>query len=624
MKVEKSRESVVNDPTLDTRGGVDFSKGTVDNPGINEKIEIVTALQSYMTEADENRRNGMNPRDTKWQQNLDLYWNRFDFSAKAKWQAQETMPEVPNFVDRFAAALKEALIATPDGFFTVSDPSDTENDLAQAVKNIMSVWLTTAGRNQIGQLVPYSAVFEEQMKLGAIMASSSVTTWKNDVPGGRVAVENVDPRFVWLDHTYRNLYRIRRIELDRHELSGMKRMTDNKGGYIFDPIEMSRLEGSLLQKSERDAERTGNSQEIASGRRPIILDEYIATVIGSDGSVLADRALMVIANGSYLIRGPEKNPFWHGKDWLTYTPLVTAPLSVYGRSYMEDFGSVAKTFNDLTNMIIDAVHTSSLKAYAMVPGMLLNPNQINEGISPNKIFLLDDGYRPEDFAKELSLGQLSPDSVRVWESMKSELSNAAGINEIGLGQFAPNSRTSATEITETQQSSSALIRSVAQTVETRYLDPQLDLMWKTGMQHASLDSKMLRQAAGEEMWEALHARRREIISHPFTFQARGISGLISRNQQLKALMGILGVIAQNDVLMQAFLKKIDIEKLVNRIFTLSGVDLSKLTISARDTMIRSITEPMQDAAANSAGAAQPSERGQQEVASAVSALGVGR
>jgi hypothetical protein len=260
----------------------------------------------------------------------------------------------------------------------------------------------------------------------------------------------------------------------------------------------------------------------------------------------------------------------------------------------------------------------------MVPGMLLNPNQINEGISPNKIFLLDDGYRPEDFAKELSLGQLSPDSVRVWESMKSELSNAAGINEIGLGQFAPNSRTSATEITETQQSSSALIRSVAQTVETRYLDPQLDLMWKTGMQHASLDSKMLRQAAGEEMWEALHARRREIISHPFTFQARGISGLISRNQQLKALMGILGVIAQNDVLMQAFLKKIDIEKLVNRIFTLSGVDLSKLTISARDTMIRSITEPMQDAAANSAGAAQPSERGQQEVASAVSALGVGR
>src|SRR5258705_1184177 len=156
----------------------------------------------------------------------------------------------------------------------------------------------------------------------------------------------------------------------------MKMMYDGKGGKIFDEVELNRLESSLTEKTLRDEERTGTGQNIVSGRRPIQLDEYIATVISRDGTVLADRSLMVLANDSYLIRGPEKNPFWHGKDWLTYTPLVTAPLSVYGRSYMEDFGAVARTFNDLTNMIIDAVHTSSLKMFAMVPAMLLNPNQV--------------------------------------------------------------------------------------------------------------------------------------------------------------------------------------------------------------------------------------------------------
>ena len=621
--MEKDRESVANEATQDSHGGVDFSKdpGVETNP--DRRSEIVSSLQGYWQEADENRKNGLNPRDEKWQQNLDLYWNRYDFSNKAKWQAQESMPEVPGFVDRFAAALKEALIQTPTGFYSVSDPADKENDMAQAIKRVMDVWLSTAGRNQVGQTLPFSAVFEDQMKMGALMASASITTWKNDVPGGRVAVESIDPRMVWLDHTGRNLYRVRRIELDRHELAGMKAMKDGRGKEIFDEYELAKLESSLFEKRIADEQRTGGAQNIASNRRPIQLDEYIATVIGNDGTVLADRSLLVLANGQYLIRGPEKNPFLHGKDWLTYTPLITAPLSVYGRSYMEDFGSVAKTFNDLTNMIIDAVHTSSLNMFAMVPEMLLNPNQVAEGATPNKIWMLEGGYKAQDFAADITMGKISPESVKVWQSMKTELTEAAKMNEVGLGQFAPNSRTSATEITETQQSSSALIRSVAQTVETRLLDPQLDLIWKTGMQHASLDNKMLAAAAGEEMWGAMIANRKDIIKRPLTFQARGISSLIARSQQMKALMGVLGVIAQSEPLMQKFLEKADLDKLLNLIFQLSGIDITKITMSEREKMIRSLTQPMQQAA-GAPGQPAPAAPGQQMVDQSVQSLGIGK
>lgn len=619
-----SKESVANEATFDSHGGVNFSGDPAIVGTPDDKLEIIATLQDYMREADENRKSGLNPRDDKWRQNLDLYWNRFDFSNKLNWQAQETMPEVPGFVDRFAAALKEALIQTPAGFYTVSDPSDKDNDLASAIKRVLDVWLTTAGRNQTGQLLPYSAVFEEQMKLGALMMTSSVTTWKNDVANGRVAVESMDPRMVWLDHTFRNLYRIRRIEVDRHELSGMKVMIDGKGKRIFDEIEMAKLESSLYEKQIADSERTGTGQTIVSGRRPVQLDEFIATVVGNDGRVIADRSLMVLANNSYLIRGPEKNPFWHGKDWLTATPLITAPLSVYGRSYMEDFGSVAKTFNDLTNMILDAVHVSSLNMFAMVPSMLINPQQIAEGASPNKIWMIEDGYKASDFAQDIALGHINQESVKVWQMIKTELTEAAKMNEVGLGQFAPNSRTSATEINETQQSSSALIRSVAQTVETRHLDPQLDLMWKTGMQHAKANDPMLIAAAGEEMWKMMIANRREFVSRPVTFQARGISSVIASAQQMKTLMGVLNIVGQNDILMQAFMAKVDIDKLVGLIFRLSGIDMTKLTLTDREKAMKALIQPIQQAQAGAAGAPQPAQPGQDVVNSGVAALGVGK
>lgn len=615
---------MVATPTPDT-GSVNFSSTAPKLAPTDQEDEIVQALESYRTEADNARKGGLNPRDQKWEDNLNLYWNRVDFSKKKSWQARETMPEVPSYVDRFAAALKEALVATPEGFYTVTHPSDQEGDIAQAVKRMTDLWLSRAGRNQMGQLLPFSSVFEEQMKLGALMACSSVTTWKDDVPGGRVAIETVDPRFIWMDHTFRNLYRMRRVELDMHDLRSMAAAKDSKGGSIWNLPNMEMLIGSLNQMDQANKEQlSGTGQQISTSRSPVVLDEYIATIVGKDGKVIADKALCVVANGRYLVRGPEANPFWHESDWLTYAPLVTAPLSVYGRSYMEDFGSIAQTFTHLTNMILDAVHVSALNAIAVVPGMLANPNQLADGVTPGKMFVLEEGMRPDDFAKALELGRLSPEAVKVWEMMKNELGEAAGINEIGLGQFAPNGRTSATEILETKQSSSALIRSVAQTVETRYLDNQLDLTWKTGLQHVSKDDKAMRLAVGEEMFGALWGERKELIKQPFTFQARGISALIQRSTMLKSLVGMLQLVSGNELLLKEFLKVVSLDKLVAKMFELSNIDLTKLQATQRDLMIRSITEPVQQAQDRSAGAPDAGPGVQRQMGQMANRMGVAK
>jgi hypothetical protein len=562
--------------------------------GSTDDDELLRILQGYFNEADNARKSGMNPRDTKWQQNIDLYWNRYDFSKKAKWQAHEVMPEVPMYVDRFAAAMKDALDSGQ--FYTIKDPFDQEGDLGEAIQRVMEVWLTMVGRNQVGSPLNYSSVFEEQMKLGALMTTASVTVWKNDVYGGRVAIENMDPRFIWLDPTYRNLYRIRRTEIDKHDLVNMAKMNDSKGFPIFDIQKINELmTGILMEDLAKRENLSGSGQQITSTRQPIMLDEYIATVVSSEGKVLADQALIIVANNKYIIRGPEKNPYWHGRDWMTYAPLVTAPLSPYGRSYMEDFGSVAKTFTELTNLILDAVHATSMKSYVIVPSMLANPQQANEGIHPGKTWLLDDGYDVKSFAAALDLGSLDQGGVQVWQAMKTELSQASGINEIGMGQFAPNSRTSATEVNSTMANSSALVRSVAQTAESRVVNPQLDLVWKTGLQHVDKGDPRFARAAGEDLWKALMARRKELIRSPITFQANGISAVIQKGQMLQSILQLLQIISQNQNLTAAFMAEIDVNKLLGLLFNLSNVDITKMQLSAREKLIQSVTQPLQQA-----------------------------
>ncbi len=583
--------------------------------------EIVQILTGYKREAENNRTGGPAGRDEKWRKNLNHYWGIHDFSHKQDWQSKVVMPDVASYVDRFAAAMKEALVATPNGFYTVVNPSDPNNDLTQPIKSLTDVWLSAAGFNQTGSIVGFPAVFEEQMKMGALMASAAVVQWRADRPYGRVSVETVDPRQVWMDHTYRNLYRIRRTEIDLADLPRLVDAKTRKGAALFNRPEIARLVAGRAQEDQREkSELTGSGAEVSSSRRPIVLDEYIATVMDGQGRELARDALMIVADDTYLLRGPEANPYWHKQDWLVYTPLVTAPLSVYGRSYMEDFGQLTNVFNELTNLLMDAVYTSSMNAFFVVPDALVRPQQLATGIQPNVTYEVDAGYRPEDVIKELSLGRLDPGGMTMWQALKASLSEAAGINEIGMGQFAPNSRTSATEISATMQSSSALIRSVAQTVESRFLNPILDLIWKTGLQHAKVDDPALMAAAGPEMWQALHAQRRSIIRAPITFQAQGISALIQKSQILQSLIQLMQVLGANETLAAAFLQTIDPNRLLALLFNLANIDMRALQATDRERMMQQVMQPLQQAA----GGGQTTPAASAEMSNVAQSMGIGR
>lgn len=586
--------------------GVDDEGDAKDALDDEYKLAIVQVLASYFSSADSARKGGANPRDTVWEANWNRYWGRYDHSNKADWQSTHVMPEAPQFVDRWAAAMREALDAGGD-WFEVTDDGGQKHKLAQHITKVMRVLLGRCGVTPDGHMTDFSSVFEDQMKLGAIMAACAAVTPK-DHGNGLVlpAVDSVDPRNVWLDPERRGLFRLHRYTTDKHELLALAQKTDDAGEPLYDIEAIEQLTAQIDEEDRLNKERSsgsGSGDGATPGRTPVVIDEWLATVIMNDGTVAADKALIVVANGQHIIRGPEPNPFWHGADWITLTPMISVPFSPYGRSYMEDWSSVADAFIEMTNLILDGAFTSATKVFVSDPTLLQDPTQLADGISPNMVLQADAGVPIDRILKEIDLGGLDNGAVTVWQALKQEMREGAKLSEIALGQLPPNAHHTATAVSEVTQSGSAMIRSMARTMEARGLEPILTQVWQVALQHT--DFMLLAEEIGEETAQMLTARKEEFSAAKIRFRVRGISGLIDRQSKLRNMLGLLQTVSQNELLVQALMKRTTGDKLFDTLMRLIGIDPSDIDLTTEEKAMALAAANLDQPAPAMPGAEQP-------------------
>lgn len=586
----------------------------VSDESVDEQL-ILNVLDGYRSEAQEARESGPNPRDDVWRDNWDRYWGRYDRTNKAAWQSKHVMPEVPQFVDRWAAAMREAL--TQAGrWYSAVDETGESNELQPHIERFMDVLLARAARTPDGHQTDFASVFEDQMKLGSLMACCLSVTWKDGLDGGWVAVESVDPREVWLDPKNRNLYRMRRYQIDKHQLLALANEIDDEGESLYNVDQIEQLAADLNEDRQTEKERSSGHGQGEGGtyRNPITIDEFLCTLVMPDGSTPAENALIVVANERYIIRGPEPNPFWHERDWIVFTPMVTVPFSVYGRSYAEDWADVADAFVEMTNLILDGVFTSTLKAFAARPGQLEDPTQIEEGIHPNVVFQLnEESQDPRNFLREIDLGTLPPESITVWQALKQEMREGAKLNEIALGQVPPKGDITATEVNQVQQSGSAMLRSMARTIEARLLEPMLTMVYQTALQHMDFTDERIARELGPETAQMLQRRKQEFRERRIKFRVRGLSALVDRQAKLRNLMSMLQVVGGNELLLREFIQRVDIGELINELFTLFNIDPKSFEIDQRERLLRQLLQqgnPGQEEQPRQGGS-PPRERGNQ-------------
>lgn len=563
-----------------------------------DEVQLLQLLSTYWREAKEGRESGPQSRDETWNANWDAYWNNYDMSAKAEWQSREKLPEVPNFVDRLVASVKQAVQF--DSWFQVSDLQDRDGDLTANLTNFVKVLLAHCGRNIAGQPIGFPHPFAQCTKAGAMSMLVASVTWKD----GNLLIEPVDARECYWDPTGRGLYRIRRTEIDYHELDSMKDEKAPDGSPLWDREKIEQLQHHVDEELKADKRRSGSSDQgkVVSPRKPITLDEYLCTIIGSDGRVVAKNQLVVRANETHIIRGPEDNPFWHEMDWLVAAPMVSVPFSVYGRTYVENFRPLAATFVEFTNLLLDGAFASAVPAMMVWLEALKNANDVEDGVHPGATYVADEEWEPgAEFVKKVDMGEPTAAAFQTWSALKGELREGAMQSEIEAGQLPEKTHIAATGIARAGASSQAMSASMAADVEEQFLDVILLLAFFTGLQFFDADENgELAAQMGEEVAQMISGKRQEFRKRKLRFKAGGLTTLVERGRKLQQLIQALQTISANPLLARAYLAKYSLTKLVDQILLATGVDPATLE-ATEEEKLQELARRLEEAQAGGAG-----------------------
>lgn len=570
-----------------------------------EDTEIVQLLNGYFDEAENARETGFEPRHMVWEQNLHAFWMRKDFPDKMPWQAQEKSAYIPSFAERFAATHREALTQNPD-WAQVTDRYDETGVLSKFGTKLTRIALDFAGTNTSGQAVAFEHDFGNMVLTGALM--KMVVAIQYDPKAGRVVTELVDPRQCYWDPTGRNLYRVRFWEVDKETLLRQADLVDEEGEPLYDKEAIESVVAShdmRVVKNQQDS--SGQGQMLSSHRTPILIKEWLVDLIdrkdgASESRIVRERQLVVTANDHTIIRGPEKNPWWHGKDWIVSHPVLQAPLkAVDGRTYVELFRQAVETHENVTNRILDAVSTTSMNAFEVNPDLLDDPTTLEHGIAPNQTIFRDADAPPGEKAiTPIQMGNtLSADIMRVWDATRREAQEAGAQSDLSLGQTA-RGETTATEVVESKAGQSALNSSISIDIDLGFLSPVAELVYYTAIQKVDETSKCIWPALSPEDQAMLRSRREEFRARPVHVRARGLTAAVRRSKRLRGLLGALNVLGSNPMLIQEFQKNYSVGKLVNVVLEDFGVETDAIKLSeqekfARDDAMRQ-AKAQQDAA----------------------------
>ncbi len=566
--------------------------------------DLLLLLRSYYDEGKEARDGGVDSRTANWDANWDAYWGRYDTSGKAEWQAAEQMSEFAKFIDRYVNVLRLALVSQPD-WMDVIDPTDKDGQRNRIMREFVKIHLDHCTTNRSGQRIGFDATFGSAVKSGALtMLAASVTF---DRRTGFVNVDPVNAFELIFDPTGRGLYRIRRTPIDYWQLEKMKDEKDSAGKPYYNNAAIERLQAHEDGEAKAERERISGGTETSGGgsiKKPIEIDEYLCVIINSDGHLVKENQLVVVANQREIIRGPEDNPNWHGKDWIVAVPSVDVPFSVYGRSYGETFRALVATFIETTNLILDGMFADSVAAHMVHYGALADPSEVAGGLYPGIAVTADEDWPPgKDFVSKIEMGGVSPDGFRVWEAIKSEMRESAGANELSMGQVPPKGDITAREIEGAERGNTVSDTGGARDIDTRFLAPIVELVLMTALQHFDPDKNPVLAAELGPAWSKTISENREnFAKKKYRYVAKGLTAAMDRGRRLKQKLGFLQVLGQSEVLAAAYAKEHSLMKLLRELMIDFDIDAETLKKDEKELRADKEAEVTRKTAEATAGA----------------------
>jgi hypothetical protein len=562
--------------------------------------DIAAVIDSYLQVA----KKAKVDRTDKTRDNFDAYHLKQDFDHKNEGQSQEYLSKQPNAVEQLTAFLKKGLLDQKDDWFSIENegkdapPEDAITPMEQ---------FKLLRRQQ--EKAKFEIVVEDALKsglLGSLMVTKVLTRKEKVVvdievkeleDGSEVPV-NILKEFTFLDYknvraedwfpdpTGDNNHCIERIEMDWHVLRKLDK--DNPGVFNSQVIADLMTGEEELQKHRKSRETDQNTTD-SSNRRRVVLYEFWGNIINkTSGEIEHENCQAIITSDMQVVMSPRDNPNWHQKAPYVSSPIIRVPNSVWHKAIMDNVTVLGSAVNELFNLMLDNALMATHGIKQIREDWLEDPSEVEEGIYPGMTLSVNSLCPPN--AKVLERVDTSTansaEAHNMFNMVNNELNQAAITNELAMGNL-PERQVKATEIVASSNSNSAMMNSLASTIEQDYLKALLEMSWLTQAQHQNdMSDSSVQVLLGKERAELIETKSHAQIFRETAlgkkFKVFGLSNMINKVEDFRKLTALAQTIGGSELMLNEFMRTHSMGAFLTEIMKSLNIDPDKLKISPEE------------------------------------------
>lgn len=564
------------------------------------------------------------PRENIWRQCWDLYNNRYDWTGKEAWQARIAIPKVRGTVDKATATFRRALVrmkrfyqiesetrlGIEKGLFTMSlmdyhlDQVNFIRQFSEGLKNglitssiIYKIWWnwTTDYEPRFEDRLVKEPIVELGIKVGEKLIPMQELV-KTARVKGQLGIKAVDSFNMWVGP--RDGYKIEKTTVDYAYLKDLA----DKGIYEKEAVEELQSLSSARINAALEAIRKGENptKPINKFIREVDLYHYWGPLYNKEGEIIHRNQMFTVSGSgspggaSVVLRKPQANSFFHGKDpYIIGTPY-TIPFATYHRGIVEDIIGIAKMMTELSCLIIDGGQFDAMQAFEIDTDLLEDPRQAKRGIYPGVAFATKSFENPsgKPVVRNIQVGKVPELALSVLGFLDREMQLSSSVQNASRGEIGK--QTTATEFTSVTGMAADTLDDAARTVEETALDDLLDKVSKTIYQYHDdytlprltenfpQTAIMLSDMEPEERYATMVGG--------FNFKARGVSIFLDKSQDLQKITSFIQLIAN----LPGILERINVDEMLQEIIVALGWNPTKILPNNQQPVIAPAVQGGQD------------------------------
>jgi hypothetical protein len=563
---------------------------------------VAEQFQDFFRLADEHRK----PRESVWDTAWDLYNGRYDWTGKEDWQSKVNIPKVRGVVDKAAGSFRRALIrmkrfyhiesetrlGIEQGFYTMNlldywlEQVNFVEEFTTGLKSglitstiVFKVWwdwYTNSEPHWETRLIK-QPLMEFGIKVGETEIAEEYVT-REPKTMGRLGVRAIDPYHFWIAE--QNAYRIEKVTVDFSYIEALAK----KGVYDKEAAEklFQRSQDGMAEAKEqaRKQERVqpGSSTKF---KRPVDIYHYWGDLCDEDGKVIARNIMYTMGDKDVVLRKPQENPLFHGRDpYVVGTPYIV-PFSTYNRGIVEDVSGIVTMMTNLACLIIDGAQFDALQAFEADYELIedAGTKSLKKGIYPGIVIPTKafDNTTGKPVVRPIKTGKIPQLAIQVMamldreQQLSTSVTNAIRGQDIGsetLGEFqsiigsANEGLDEAARTVEETTLNELLEKSIA-TVYQYNEDYQIERLTENFPQV----SLMLLDMTPEERYATMLGK--------FAFKARGVSVMMDKAQDLKQIDAFTKLVSA----IPGVMARINVDELLENIIVGIGWNPSRILLN---------------------------------------------